>query len=152
MKVEAAIAELGQKMGVTLQLDDNRACRLVFDGQLSVDIEAPTALPDHLIMSCGVSPDLFPQAREAVLRSLLHANLFGQDTGGGVLALDEARGEVVLQRTLAMAQCDLEDLLGALELMLQTAQGWVDRLQTERGVPLPGRAAPTDALVSMMRI
>lgn len=152
MQIDAAIAQLGQKMGVNLQLDDNRACRLVFGERLGVDFEAPTALPDHLIMTCVVGADVFPHSRETVLESLLQANLFGRETGGGVLALDDERGEVVLQRSLAMNQSNVQDLLIALELLLQSAEIWVDRLKVNRSAPLRGTSEPAGTLATMMRI
>jgi hypothetical protein len=133
MQIEEAIVQLGQKMGVVLQLDANRACRLVFDGTLAVDFEAPQSLPDQLVMSCVVGSDIFPQGRLAVLQSLLEANLFGRGAGGAMLALDEERGDVLLQRTLNLSRASLQDLLNALEQLLKHAEAWVERLKAGPG-------------------
>ena len=50
-EIDAAVARLGQAMGMDLKLDENRACRLVFDEKLAVDIEAPDILESTLVMT-----------------------------------------------------------------------------------------------------
>lgn len=155
MQIDDAMAQLGQKMGVELSLGDTRTCRLVFDGTISVDFEAPEALADQLVMSCVVASDVFPEGREAVLQSMLEANFFGQGTGGGTLALDGERGEVLLQRILMMNHADLQDLVNALEQFLQFAEGWTERLKTEVSAAPKEFKAPKDLsnlMISKMRI
>lgn len=152
MQIDDAIAQLGQKMGVELKLDENRACRLVFDGTLNVDFEAPEALADQLVMSCVVAPDVFPEGREAVLQSLLEANLFGRGTGGGTLALDEERGEILLQRALTMSRSDLQDLVNAMEQLVQYAEAWMERLKKGPGAAPEVSMGSSSSLASMMRI
>ena len=147
VQIPEAIIQLGQQMGVELRLDAQRACRLVFNGTLAVDFEAPQALPDQLVMSCVVAKDTFPQGRPAVLQSLLAANLFGRGTGGGLLALDEERGEILLQRTLNVTRASLPDLLHALEQLLQHAEAWVERLKVGPNGPphaTPDSSSPTN--------
>ena len=39
MDIAEAIKQLGQSMGLPLQLDQNRACRLIFDGRIEVEFE-----------------------------------------------------------------------------------------------------------------
>lgn len=132
MQIEDALAQLGQKMGVALRLDENRACRLVFDDSLIVDFEAPEALAGKLLMSCVVAAEVRPDEREPVFRTLLEANLCGRGTGGAVLAMNDESDEVVLQRTMEMRHADLQDLEVALELLLQYGEAWSDRLANRR--------------------
>lgn len=152
MQIDDAIAQLGQKMGVELKLDENRACRLVFDGTINVDFEAPDALADQLVMSCVVAADVFPEGREAVLQSLLEANLFGRGTGGGTLALDEERGEILLQRALTMSHADLQDLVNAMEQLVQYAEAWTERLKKGPGAASEASMNAPSLPSSMMRI
>ena len=152
MQIDDAIMQLGQKMGLDLRLDANRACRLVFDGALAVDFEAPHALPDQSVMSCMVASDMFPRGRLAVLQSLLEANLFGPSTGGGVLALDEERGEVLLQRVLDVSHASLQDLVTALEQLLTQAEVWVERLKSGPSHSPQAPMDPSSVMASALRI
>ena len=128
--IDVAVARLGQAMGMDLKLDENRACRLVFDANLTVDIEAPAVLPDTLVMTCGLSKGISPENREAVYQSLLEANFFARGTGGGVMAYDEDREELVLQRLLAINSADEHDIVNTLESLLANAESWIERLAT----------------------
>ena len=128
--IDAAVANLGQAMGMDLKLNENRACRLVFDGNLAVDIEAPALLPETLVMTCSLSKGIPPDSREAFYQSLLEANFFARGTGGGVMAYDEDREELVLQRMLAINSADEQDIVNALESLLAYAESWIERLAT----------------------
>lgn len=152
MKIDDAIGQLGRQMGFELALDDNRACRLLFDGTLAVDIEAPRALPDTLVMSCKVAGGLPADGREAVLRMLLEANLFGRGTGGGVLAIDDERDEIVLHRTLAMNRADVVDLVDALEQLLQYAEAWIGKLGQVGSPRAVDEAHRANAFSAMLRV
>lgn len=130
MTADNAIRELGQRLGFDLTLDRNRACAVVFDGKLTVEFEAPASLPPTLVLTCRVAGDVPAGQREEVFALLLQANLFGRGTAGAALAIDQAREEIVLQRTLPLEQTDGQDLLHALESLLQYAQAWVERLES----------------------
>jgi hypothetical protein len=129
-KIDKAVADLGQAMGMDLKLDENRACRLVFDSNLAVDIDAPSLLPDTLVMTCGLSKGIPLDNREVVYQLLLEANFFARGTGGGVIAYDEDREELVLQHMLAINGVDEQDIVNVLESLLATAESWIDRLAT----------------------
>ena len=129
-EIDAAVARLGQAMGMDLKLDENRACRLVFDEKLAVDIEAPDILESTLVMTCALSKGGLPDNREAVYQLLLEANFFARGTGGGVMAYDEDREELVLQRMLVINRADEHDIVNVLESLLANAESWVERLAT----------------------
>src|SRR5262245_42396363 len=112
MNIADTLKQLGQDMGITLALDENRACRLVFDNRIEVDIEAPENAPDTVYFSGAVG--IIPASdREAAYRSLLEANLYGRGTGGAVLALDSDYNEIMLQRTLAIGGMHYRDFVKA---------------------------------------
>ena len=131
-QIESLMSGLGQKMGIALQLDENRSCRLVFDDSIIVDFEAPEALAGKLMMSCVVAAEVRPDERETVFRTLLEANLCSRGTGGAVLAINDETDEVVLQRILEMRHTDLQDLEGALDQLLQYGEAWSARLANRR--------------------
>ena len=151
MDIAEAVKQLGQSMGLPLQLDQNRACRLIFDGRIEVDIEAPADRPDTVFVSCAVG--IVPAGdREAVFQSLLEANLFGRGTGGAVLAVDNEFNEIMLQRTLSMKSIFFQDFVKELEQFVLHASAWTEQLaKFSHAKP----AAPADAgstLSSMLRV
>jgi hypothetical protein len=129
MNADEAIGQLAHKLGIELTLDVRRVCAVVFDDRLTVEFEAPASLAEVLMMTCKVASRVQADQREEVYALLLQANLFGRGTAGAVLAVDSKREEIVLQRALHLGQADFQDLLNALESLLQFGQAWVDRLR-----------------------
>ena len=136
VEIDVAVAQLGQAMGMELKLDENRACRLVFDEKLAVDIEAPEILESTLVMTCAFSKGVLPDNREAVYQLMLEANFFARGTSGGVLAYDEDRQELVLQSMLVINRADEHDILDVLERLLANAESWVETLATSHSTGL----------------
>jgi hypothetical protein len=129
MDIADVIKELGQAMGLPLKLDRNRACRLVFDGKIEVDIEAPADGGGIVFLHTAVGT-VPSGGREALYQSLLEANLFGRGTGGGVLAVDPEFNEIMLTRTLAMDRIFYQDFVKEPEQHVLHANTWLDRLAT----------------------
>ena len=126
MNIRDALAELGHQMGVNVTLNEEGVCRLVFDERFLVDIEAsPDQDAVHLYsVLCPIPPD----DKERFYERLLEANLFGGDTGGAWFALDRAHGEVVLNRTVSMANTDYREFADALEGFVNHLEAWDDKL------------------------
>lgn len=126
MNIRDALAELGHQMGVNVTLNEEGVCRLVFDERFLVDIEAsPDQDAVHLYsVLCPIPPD----DKERFYERLLEANLFGGDTGGAWFALDSAHGEVVLNRTVSMANTDYREFADALEGFVNHLEAWDDKL------------------------
>ncbi|EXJ15660.1 type III secretion system chaperone [Imhoffiella purpurea] len=98
--------------------------RLAFAGDVEVDIE-PEADGDAL----HIYTRLGPQTEDPeVLARLLAANLFGRETGGAVIALDDFLKELLLARTFALGTLDADAFLAALEEFVNYAELWRDRL------------------------
>ena len=117
------LKEFGQATGLgPLALDGNNLCRLVFDGNLTVDIEL---LPDgrRFYVHAVVGP-LPGSGGPDLLRSLLGANLFGRETGGAVLALDPDLDELLLFREFDAAATDYDAFVAALEALLNALERW----------------------------
>jgi hypothetical protein len=152
MDIADAIRQLGQDMGLPLRLDERRACRLVFDGRIEVDIEAPEGRGDAVFLSSavGIVP---PGGREAVFQTLLEGNLFGRGTGGGVLALDTAYNEIVLQHALAMDKVQYQEFVKTLEQFVLHASTWIERLaKFSHGRPAEPPTAESALPSSMLRV
>lgn len=151
MNISDAIVQLGQDMGLPLKLDANRACRLVFDGRIEVDIEAPEGQGDAVHLSCAVG-NVPAGGREALYEAMLEANLFGRGTGGAVLGIDKSFNEIVLTRTLQMDGTRYQDFVKAIEQLVLHANTWTGRIASfAHGSPAQ-KSAIDPASPSMIRI
>jgi Tir chaperone protein (CesT) family len=111
--------ELGKEVGLDgLQLDENGACTLVFDGRVPVN---SAIMEDAVVLhaSLGVAPG---DRREAFLEMLLAANLFwlesdagprGKDTGcgsTGVISVGQAIDQALAEKSTSKRPTYLTDL------------------------------------------
>ena len=139
MRIEDALEQLGRQIGLALKLDDQRSCRLVFDGSTAIDIEAPE--DDGTVFlhaAVGIVP---ATGREAVYALLLEGNLFGRGTGRAVLGVDTDLNEIILHRALDMGTTEYAAFTAALEDFLGRVKGWTERLEAMR-TTVPDTAAP----------
>lgn len=128
MHIDEILHSLSVRLGTDIALDDKGACRLVFDENVAVDIEADER-DDTVYLHTS-----FPLPggnREALYADLLRANLFGHEAGGGAFALDEARGDLVLNRVLHVGGMDAMLFAGILEGFVEAAEKWSVRLAGE---------------------
>ncbi len=126
MNIHDVLAELGHQMGLNVTLNEEGVCRLVFDERFPVDIEAS---PDNdAVHLYSVLCPIPPEDKERFYERLLEANLFGGDTGGAWFALDGSHGEVVLNRTVSMANIDYQDFANLLEGFVNHLEAWDDKL------------------------
>jgi Tir chaperone protein (CesT) family len=82
--VNELIAGMAQRLGLSLELNDEGACRLVFEDKYTVDIQVQEGQENRFYFVSTVGQAEAPT--EAQLRTLLDANLFGQGTGEAALA------------------------------------------------------------------
>lgn len=146
MHLADSLAELGMLLGLgPLAFNEHGLCRLQFDNALTVDLEtADDGATLHLCGSLGAAP-----ADRETLRTLLHANFLGEGTGGAAFALDGARNELLLHRTLAASQLDVPALAAAVEAFVNYYDGWTRKLaESSAGAPLSS-AAPANMPPSM---
>ena len=124
--VEDLIAGLGQKLGLSVELNEEGACRLVFEDKYTVDIQVQEGQENRFYLLSTVGQAEAPT--EERLRTLLDANLFGQGTGEAALAFDPDMEEIVLQRCFDARYVDLGQLMGALEEFVNVVASWTERL------------------------
>lgn len=123
LKAGELVAELGAQLGISLTLDENGVCRVLFDED-TVDFEASE---NTLYLIAELGPVL-SEARISTYERLLRANYLGAETGGATLSLDpEHENIVILHRRLEtpMAYPDFE---GAVELFVKAQRYWKERI------------------------
>jgi Tir chaperone protein (CesT) family len=117
--------ELGKEVGLDgLQLDENGACTLVFDGRVPVN---SAIMEDAVVLhaSLGVAPGA---RREAFLEMLLAANLFWLESDGATLSLEPISGEVLLARKLDSRELTVDGLREALDGFANAVDYWRERI------------------------
>ncbi|HLW04947.1 MAG TPA: type III secretion system chaperone [Azoarcus sp.] len=134
MKLDDALNALGRQMHVpALGFDEAGVCRMVFDGDLIVDCERLAGSEE-----CGylysVVASLPAEGREGVYARLLGANLFGDETGEAVFAIDEVAGEILLQQRIDAANLNEGTFAAAVEAFVHVLEEWRERLRTATDV------------------
>jgi|APEBP8051073302_1049394.scaffolds.fasta_scaffold01154_9 hypothetical protein len=120
----------------TLGFDEHGCARLVFEGDVAVDLEADE--PAHCIQVYAVLGPVPPGNREPLYRRLLEGNLFGQQTGGAMLAVDPVREEVLLCGRVDPAVVSAEALSGWMDGFAGTAAHWLRRYAAGELTAVPG--------------
>ena len=141
--VEDLIAGMAQKLGLSMELNEEGACRLVFEDKYTVDIQVQEGQENRFFFLSTVGQVEAPT--EAQLRMLLDANLFGQGTGEAALAYDPDMEEIVLQRCFDARYADLGQLMAALEEFVNIVASWTERLD-EQGPDRSRNSAEATAL------
>jgi Tir chaperone protein (CesT) family len=127
--IKDLIAGVAQQLGLTMELNDEGACRLVFEDKYTVDIQVEEDQENRFYFLSTVGQAEGPT--EAQLRNLLDANLFGQGTGEAALAYDPDMEEIVLQRCFDARYVDLGQLMAALEEFVNIVASWTERLDEQ---------------------
>lgn len=127
MAVNELLHELGAKTGLgNLALDENGVCQLVFDGELTIEIEAPPNSASFWIVATVAQVP--PTEDTAFFRELLAANFMGRGTTGQALAVDSKRGEIVLCQRLDIARSDYALLEREVEAFLNALDAWKEKI------------------------
>jgi hypothetical protein len=93
MQFASLIQELGEKLGMDLDLPESRVCVVIFD-----EDEVSFELNDGRLF---IMADLGPaEGHDADLPRLLSAANLGQETGYSCLGIDDMRGQFTLCRIL----------------------------------------------------
>jgi Tir chaperone protein (CesT) family len=120
------IAGMAQRLGLSIELNDEGSCRLVFEEKYAVDFQVQESEQNRFYISSTVGGAEEPS--EAELRTLLDANLFGQGTGEAVLCVDWDLGEILLQRSFDVRFINLDQLMAAREEFVNIVASWTERL------------------------
>lgn len=136
MDISSLIALFGEQAGTPLSLNQGGTLALAFDNDLTINLEHDASQDVlHLYAIVGQEPaDLV--ARPAFYRQLLVANVFGHDTGGASLGVDDLSGEVLLTVRLPLGGTDVTVLRDAVRSMVAVAAGWRERLAAPAEAPV----------------
>ena len=137
MEVGALLAGYGRSLGLPdLAPDGQGVCRLLFDGDLTVDLE-PMAGSDWLHVYSDLaglpSPD-----HALVYRELMEAHLFGRATGPAYFGCDSGVGRMFLVMTLETAGLDPARFSGLMDRFVEQARFWrakLDRIDQPGELP-----------------
>lgn len=130
MKFQDLLSDLGAHMGLGhLQPDESGTCRLVFNGQVGVDLETDHEAGQTLVMHTVVGR-MPTEGRRAFSLLLLGGNHLAQMTQGAVLGIDATTDEVVLHRRLPLEACGSELVADELATLVSTAMKWSAHLET----------------------
>lgn len=155
MKFQHLLSDLGANIGLSsLQADENGVCRLVFNGQISIDMETDNEVETSLIMHT-VTGRLRAEDKRSLCLELLDGNYLGHTTNGSVLGLNTTTDEVVMHRRVRLEGCDPERLATELTALATTAMEWTKRLstrETEAQAPAGIEIDPLGAGMGMIRV
>ena len=147
MDISSLIALFGEQAGTPLTLTEGGTLALAFDNDLTLNLEHDASQDVlHLYAIVGQEP-ADHTARARFYRQLLTANVFGHETGGAALGVDDLSGEVLLTWRLPLAGADVGVLRDAVQSMVATAASWRERLVAPGGGAGDLAANVPDALV-----
>ncbi len=153
-RLASLLSALGAHIGLPgLELNADHVCRLVLDDTVIIDIEHQPGT-DNVQAFSVVGPH--PGDNVVLLQKLLAANLFGQGTGGAILALDEERGEVLLSHPFDLSTTTTERFISTLEGYVGYVQAWMTEiteiLDQEPADSVTSEAAPADSATGYIRV
>lgn len=122
------IASLGASIGIpNLRCDSARACQLVFDQRWVVTLlDDPSRA--RLTLNCPLGAAGHTQTLgKSALCAMLQANFMGQGLSGCVLSIAQDE-RAYLQIALSLQGSTPQSLSNALEVLLNQAEIWAERL------------------------
>ena len=145
-KAQQLVRHLAEATGLAhLALDAENGCALRVDESLDLEIDFGASASE--LRLSGVIGTYPPGLELAALRAIAGANLGWAGTGGGTLAANTERRQVVLQYREALDGLEPERFVRLIEGFLDTADAW-RRILTE----LRPDEAPPDAAAFQMRV
>ena len=149
MELSELLEKFGKSSGLDVcNLDDEGVCRLVFDGNLTVDIEQGEDKATCLMY--GLAGPLPPEP-EALMRRMLGANLFVSDTGDAVVGLDNTLDQIIILLRCQLTHMEYDEFERILTGFIDQLEYWIESLspdsesEMDTGVeaadpgPFPGR-------------
>lgn len=131
------ISALGEAIGIpALRPDGQGCCRLLFDGDRSVEIRCAPA-QGRWLLSCTLRGQ---RVDPSALQLLMQGNHMGAGFGGGWAGVD-AQGLAVLHLPVPLPEVGANDMLGAIELLLDHVERWERRLLEGAAVAPSARMA-----------
>ncbi len=125
------LRELGEAMGLSnLAFDEASSCTLLFDERIPVRLVHMVETDTLVLLSDLGSVD--PGNPTEAFRRLCEANLFGRETGGAILGLEDDFKTVVLRYSTPASELDYRTFETLLEELVNVAEFWQARLVSFR--------------------
>lgn len=127
MDFKNLITDFGKSAGLDhLTITEDGTCAIRFDDRITLNIERdPIKDVTHLYVVLANAQQSLSAEK---MRLMLCGNLFGHDTGGATLALDENQQEIVLCRYVDFDIPDVATLTSIIEKMAQAADQWIEKI------------------------
>jgi hypothetical protein len=121
MNIDDLLKEFGISINLNgLELDDSNVCRIVFDDEINIDIEADQA-KENVYLHSAISK--MPINNKAgFYEELLIKGLFGHGTGEASVGLDERLGEIILWRKLKCENLSLNEFSNIMEKFINAVE------------------------------
>ena len=132
-RFEEILWDLGELIDMPLHADENRACKLVIDEKLPVQLEMDMNQDMLMVGSfiCEIPPGKF---RANVLKEALKAN-GTRVYGHGILSYVERNNSLVMFDHLYAKGLTGETLAAYLETFIPYANSWRDAIETGTALP-----------------
>lgn len=126
LPVETVVARIRERFGLEFALGPQGTARLVLSEGLAIDFESSgeAALFVYAVLGPAPPEDL----RAEVFAAMLHAQLFGRETGSAQFGLDSSRGELLLHRYFDLRLHEADAVIEAIEDFSGVALSWAARL------------------------
>lgn len=128
MNATQLLSELGNTLGVTLELSADNTCSAIFDED-EIDFELSNG---YLYIIAEIAP---LQEEVRILKRLLQANSYGRDTGGACIGIDPDREAFVMHRMLSLP-LPYEELEKSMTLFIKALRYWKMYMSSASGSPL----------------
>jgi len=117
----------GKEIGIPdLEFDENGTCSLIFD-DIVVNLEKNAESGKLFIYSSlGAIPS---NRKEAFFKTLLEANAFFKDTGGGTLAIDDQSNIVLFLYQVHIGTLDQGSFSKTMENYINIVEHWTTRIK-----------------------
>lgn len=126
MTTDEMIQALRRETGLpSLHIDPNNLCRLIFQDETIVNVEAPSG--SEVVFLHSPVAKLPPDGREAWFAELLSANLFGRDTGDASLGLDAPMEEILLFQKINLSKIEAQEFIDIFDNFFKVVQYWKNR-------------------------
>lgn len=154
MTAEDLLNDLGLTAGLPeFRFDDKGCARLMFDGKIAVNFENDEAAACiHLYAPLAPLP---AEGHEALYKTLLEGNLFGSETLGATLAVDDLQHEVVLCRCVPTQDATGKAFAEVLERFVAAVEEWTQKLGTaasQEPVDLTARPVQLPPSIAFLRV
>ena len=125
-EVKLALKELGEKIGLEMDLDENGACTLeLSDGRVMLIQERAELDELDFVATLGPVPE---EVRVAVFTELLAANFYWKNTFGATISWNADLDEAVIMYPLALVDATDESVEEIFTRFLELQAAWAERL------------------------